>query len=103
MLGAIERPIDHEVPTSTNVGICSQLSAVATERLSMATLIMRGEFDEIAGMDDYLVYPARPSQFHKEFSAVQGISHALFQQKNLALDDHILRFFIERPEPVHVA
>jgi hypothetical protein len=50
--------------------------------------------------DDCLVLPARPFAFHTEFSVAQGVTHDLLQQKTLAPDDLIWRFFIERPEPV---
>jgi pimeloyl-ACP methyl ester carboxylesterase len=93
--------LDHEMPTGTYVDMCSKLPMVRPEALTMPTLIMRGEYDGIASMEDLLAFFAKLPHPHKEFSVMQGISHASFQQKNYELVYHILRAFFERPNPIY--
>ncbi len=46
--------LDDSVPTGTYVDMCSRLPLVDPEKLLVPTLIMRGEHDGIAGIDDLL-------------------------------------------------
>jgi len=65
------------------------------------TLVLRGEFDGIAGIDDLLAFYARLPHPDKQFSVMEGISHASFQQKNYRLAYHLLNNFFTQPEPVY--
>jgi hypothetical protein len=62
--------------------------------------IAAGDTEATASGEICFVSSAQRAAFHTKFSAVHGITHALLQQKTHAQDDPILRFFIERPEPV---
>jgi hypothetical protein len=62
---------------------------------------MRGEFDGIAGIDDLLAFYRDLPNTDKQFSVMQGISHASFQQKNYLMVYHILHGFFTQPEPVY--
>jgi len=64
-------------------------------------LIMRGEFDGIAGLDDLLAFYAKLKNPWKEFSIMPGIAHASFSQKNHLLVYHILYSFFSRPDPAY--
>ena len=48
----------------------------------MSTLIMRGEYDGIASVEDLLEFFRRLPCRGKQFTVMEGISHASFQQKN---------------------
>ena len=48
--------LDDSVPTGTYVDMCSKLPVVNPAQISVPTLIMRGEFDGIAGFDDLLAF-----------------------------------------------
>jgi alpha-beta hydrolase superfamily lysophospholipase len=69
----------------------------------MPTLILRGEFDGIAGMDDLLAFFRALPHPMKQFSVMQGISHASLQQKNYMMAYHLLQGFFEIPDPVYTA
>jgi pimeloyl-ACP methyl ester carboxylesterase len=93
--------LDSSLPTGTYVDMCSKLPLTTPEKLTVPTMIMRGEYDGIASMDDLIEYFKRlPSSF-KQFTVMQGISHASFQQKNYMMVYHILHAFFTQPEPVY--
>jgi pimeloyl-ACP methyl ester carboxylesterase len=95
--------LDDSVPTGTYVDMCSKLPLVDPARIRMPTLILRGEYDGIASVEDLLAFFARLPHPDKQFSAMQGISHASFQQKNYLNVYHLLHGFFSQPAPVYRA
>jgi pimeloyl-ACP methyl ester carboxylesterase len=93
--------LDDSVPTGTYVDMCSKLPVVNPENITAPTLIMRGQWDGIASMDDLLKFFARLPNPDKQFAVMAGISHASFQQKNYMLVYHILASFFAQPAPVY--
>ena len=93
--------LDDSVPTGTYVDMCSKLPLVHPARINVPTLIMRGEYDGIAGIEDLLAFYARLPHPDKQFSVMAGISHASFQQKNYLTVYHILHAFFTQPAPVY--
>ena len=93
--------LDDSVPTGTYVDMCSKLPVVDPEKIPVPTLIMRGEFDGIAGFDDLIAFFKRLPNPDKQFSVMAGISHASFQQINYLMVYHILHAFFSQPEPVY--
>ena len=95
--------LDDSVPTGTYVDMCSKLPVVDPARITSPTIIMRGEFDGIAGLDDLLEFFKRLPNADKQFSVMAGISHASFQQINYLTAYHILHSFFTQPEPIYRA
>jgi pimeloyl-ACP methyl ester carboxylesterase len=93
--------LDDSVPTGTYVDMCSRLPVNDPEKITVPTLIMRGEHDGIASMDDLLKFFAKLATTDKQFTVMPGISHASFQQKNYMMVYHILASFFEQPAPVY--
>lgn len=93
--------LDDSMPTGTYVDMCSRLPLNDPAKLTMPTLVMRGEYDGIAAMDDLLKFFALLPHPNKQFTVMQGISHASFQQKNYMMVYHILQSFFEQPAPVY--
>jgi pimeloyl-ACP methyl ester carboxylesterase len=94
--------LDDSVPTGTYVDMCSKLPLVDPEKIDAPTLILRGEWDGIAGFEDLLKFFAKLPHADKQFSVMQGISHASFQQKNYLTVYHLLHSFFTQPAPVYV-
>jgi pimeloyl-ACP methyl ester carboxylesterase len=93
--------LDSEMPTGTYVDMCSKLPVVDPARIAAATLIMRGEYDGIASLEDLLdFYVALPNP-DKAFVMMPGIAHASFQQKNYMFVYHTLLSFFSRPPLVY--
>jgi pimeloyl-ACP methyl ester carboxylesterase len=93
--------LDSSVPTGTYVDMCSKLPLVNPENIKAATLIMRGQWDGIAGFDDLIEFFKRLPNPDKHFAVMPGISHASFQQKNYMLVYHILLSFFAQPESIY--
>jgi pimeloyl-ACP methyl ester carboxylesterase len=93
--------LDDSVPTGTYVDMCANLPVVDPAKITMPTIVMRGQWDGIAGMDDLIEFFKRLPNPDKQFSVMAGISHASFQQKNYLMVYHILHAFFAQPEPVY--
>src|SRR5688500_10580445 len=93
--------LDDSVPTGTYVDMCANLPVVDPARITSPTLIMRGEYDGIAGFDDLLAFFKRLPNPDKQFTVMPGIAHASLQQKNYKIVQHILLGFFSQPEPVY--
>jgi len=93
--------LDDSVPTGTYVDMCSKLPIVDPVKISVPTIIMRGQWDGIAGVDDLLEFFKRLPNPDKQFIMMAGISHASFQQKNYLMVYHILHSFFTQPEPLY--
>ena len=93
--------LDDSVPTGTYVDMCSRLPLVDPAKIPVPILVMRGEYDGIAGFDDLVEFYKRLPNADKQFSVMAGISHASFQQKNYLTAYHILHAFFTQPEPVY--
>ncbi|HXU42777.1 MAG TPA: alpha/beta fold hydrolase, partial [Burkholderiales bacterium] len=74
--------LDDSVPTGTYVDMCSKLPLVDPAKINVPTIVMRGEHDGIASVDDLLKFFHRLPHPDKQFTVMAGISHASFQQKN---------------------
>jgi len=95
--------LDDSVPTGTYVDMCSKLPLVDPAKIVNPTIVMRGEYDGIAGFDDLVEFFKRLPNADKTFSVMAGISHASFQQKNYKMVYHILLSFFTQPEPLYRA
>jgi pimeloyl-ACP methyl ester carboxylesterase len=91
--------LDDSMPTGTYVDMCSKLPLLDPKKLTVPTIILRGEYDGIAGMDDLIDYFKLLPNMNKQFSVMRGISHASFQQKNYMMVYQILHSFFTMPEP----
>ena len=95
--------LDDSVPTGTYVDMCSKLPVCDPAKIQAATIIMRGQFDGIAGFDDLIEFFKRLPNPDKQFAVMSGISHASFQQINYMMVYHILHAFFTQPEPMYSA
>jgi pimeloyl-ACP methyl ester carboxylesterase len=93
--------LDHEIPTGTYVDMCAKLPVVDPAKITVPTLIMRGQWDGIASFDDLADFFRRLPNPDKQFAVMPGIAHASFQQKNYRIVYHILWSFFTQPAPVY--
>ena len=94
--------LDDSVPTGTYVDMCSKLPLVDPDKITAPTIVMRGQWDGIAGIDDLLEFFRRLPNPDKQFTVMAGISHASFQQKNYMMVYTILLDWFARPRPVYL-
>lgn len=93
--------LDDSVPTGTYVDMCSRLPVVNPEKITVPTIVMRGQWDGIASFDDLIEFFKKLPNPDKQFAVMPGISHASFQQKNYMLVYHILLAFFSQPAPLY--
>jgi pimeloyl-ACP methyl ester carboxylesterase len=95
--------LDSSMPNGTYIDMCSRLPVVDPLKITVPTLVMRGQFDGIAGIGDLLKFFDQLPNPDKQFSVMSGISHASFQQKNYKLAYHVLHGFFTHPPLVFTA
>jgi len=93
--------LDDSMPNGTYIDMCSKLPVVDPARITMPTLVMRGQYDGIAAFDDLLAFFRRLPDPDKQFTVMAGISHASFQQKNYRMVYDILHAWFTRVAPVY--
>jgi pimeloyl-ACP methyl ester carboxylesterase len=93
--------LDDSIPNGTYVDMCANLPVCDPTKIKAATIIMRGQWDGIASIDDLLAFFKLLPNPDKQFAVMPGVSHASFQGKNYELCLHILASFFSQPEPVY--
>jgi pimeloyl-ACP methyl ester carboxylesterase len=93
--------VDDSVPTGTYVDMCARLPVIDPLKITVPTIIMRGQYDGIASIEDLIAFFEKLPNPDKQFAVMPGIAHASFQQKNYALVYHLLLSFFSQPEPVY--
>jgi len=95
--------LDDSMPNGTYIDMCSKLPVVDPAKILVPTIVLRGQYDGIAGFDDLIRFFALLPGTDKQFNVMRGISHASFQQKNYRVVYHILQAFFSQPDPVYRA
>jgi alpha-beta hydrolase superfamily lysophospholipase len=93
--------LDDSVPTGTYVDMCAKLPVVDPARITVPTIVMRGQYDGIAGFADLLEFFTCLPNPDKQFAVMAGIAHASFQQTNFRIAYHILHSFFSQPAPIY--
>ena len=94
--------LDTSVPTGTYIDMSANLPVVDPEKISVPTLIMRGQWDGIASFQDLANFFARLPNSDKQFIVMPGIAHTSTRSKNWALVYHLLDAYFSQPAPVYV-
>jgi hypothetical protein len=64
-------------------------------------LILRGQYEGLAAMENLIVFLERLPHADKRFNVVNGISHASFQQNNYKIAYQILHAYFTQPAPAY--
>src|SRR3989449_7748201 len=70
--------LDDSVPTGTYVDMCSKLPLVDPAKVTAPTIVMRGQWDGIAAIDDLLELFRRLPDPANQVTGVAGLYHASF-------------------------
>ena len=93
--------LDDSIPNGTYIDMCNHLPVVDPTKIVVPTIVMRGEYDGIAGFEDLLKFFEKLPNPDKQFAVMPGIAHASFQQKNYMIAYHILLSFFTQPAPIY--
>jgi pimeloyl-ACP methyl ester carboxylesterase len=94
--------LDSSVPTGTYVDMSANLPVIDPEKITVPTLIMRGQWDGIASFQDLANFFARLPNPDKQFVVMPGIAHTSTRSKNWALVYHLLDGYFSQPAPAYV-
>lgn len=93
--------LDTSVPTGTYLDMSANLPVVDPDKITVPTLLMRGQWDGIAGLQDLVNFYLKLPNPDKQFTVMPGIAHSSLRSKNWALVFHILDSFFSQPAPVY--
>src|SRR5216110_617478 len=93
--------LDTSVPTGTYIDMSANLTVLDPERITVPTLIMRGQWDGIASFQDLSNFFAKLPNPDKQFAVMPGIAHTSTRSKNWALVYHLLDSYFSQPAPVY--
>src|SRR5262247_354649 len=93
--------LDDSIPNGTYVDMCANLPVCDPEKITVPTLIMRGEYDGIASFSDLAKFFEKLPNPDKQFVVMPGIAHASFHQKNYEICYHVLASFFAQPTPIY--
>jgi pimeloyl-ACP methyl ester carboxylesterase len=93
--------LDDTIPNGTYIDMCENLPVNDPAKITVPTIIMRGQYDGIAGFADIIEFFTRLPNADKECAVMPDIAHGSFTQMNYMRAYHILLSFFTRPESVH--
>src|SRR3546814_5980155 len=73
--------LDDSMPNGTYIDMCSRLPLVDPEKIAVPTIVLRGEYDGIAGFEDLTRFFEKLPNADKQLSVMAGISHASFRSE----------------------
>ena len=93
--------LDDSIPNGTYIDMCENLPVNDPAKITVPTIIMRGQYDGIAAFADIVAFFTLLPNADKELAVMPDIAHGSFTQMNYMRAYHILLSFFTRPEPVH--
>jgi pimeloyl-ACP methyl ester carboxylesterase len=93
--------LDSSVPTGTYLDMSANLPICTPEKLKVPMLIMRGEYDGIASIEDLMKYFLKVPHPDKSFVIMPGIAHTSLRSKNWEIAFHALETFFAQPAQVY--
>ena len=93
--------IQTEVPTGTYLDMSANLPVLDPAKITVPTLIMRGQYDGIASFRDLSNFFEKLPNSDKQFIVMPGIAHTSTRSKNYALVYHLLDAYFSQPAPVY--
>jgi hypothetical protein len=93
--------LDDSMPKGTYIDMSSKLPVCDPTKINVPTVILRGEYDGIASMDDLLGFFQRLPHPDKQFVVMQGIAHSSTRSKNYRTVYHLIERSLSQPEPVY--
>lgn len=89
-----------QVPTGTYLDMTSNLPLVDPKKVASPVLLIRGEFDGIATVDDLQDFFKQLPSGDRQFVILPGMAHSVVQGLNRQLFWHAMRSFLTMPKIV---
>lgn len=88
-----------QVPTGTYLDMTAHLPVVDPAKVSSPVLLIRGEYDGIATVEDLLEFYRQLPSGDRQFVILPGMAHSVVSGLNRELFWHALRAFLTMPAP----
>lgn len=88
-----------QVPTGTYLDMTAHLPLVDPAKVSSPVLLIRGEYDGIATVEDLLDFYRQLPSGDRQFVILPGMAHSVVSGLNRELFWHVLRAFLTIPAP----
>jgi pimeloyl-ACP methyl ester carboxylesterase len=99
-LADAELKFGDQVPTGTYLDMTANLPVVDPEKVTAPVLLLRGEYDGIATVDDIFAFYRRLPNGDRQFAILPGTAHSVVLGINRQLFWHAMRAFLTMPAPV---
>jgi pimeloyl-ACP methyl ester carboxylesterase len=99
-LAEAELKYGDQVPTGTYLDMTANLPLVDPKKVTSPVLLIRGEYDGIATVDDLQDFFKQLPSGDRQFVILPGMAHSVVQGTNRQLFWHAMRAFLEMPKIV---
>jgi alpha-beta hydrolase superfamily lysophospholipase len=89
--------LDSSMPTGTYVDMSANLPVLDPTKIPVPTLVMRGQWDGIATLEDVTAFFLRLPHPDKQLTVMQGIAHSSMRSQNWRMVYHLLDAYFSRP------
>jgi alpha-beta hydrolase superfamily lysophospholipase len=89
--------LDNSMPTGTYVDMSANLPVVDPAKITVPTLVMRGQWDGIATTEDVTAFFLKLPHPDKQLTVMQGIAHSSMRSQNWRMVFHLLDAWFSRP------
>ena len=96
-IGKAELQYGQEVPTGTYLDMVANLPIVEPAKLTVPVLMLRGEYDGIATMEDLVAFYQKLPNGDRAFAVLPGMAHSVVWCINRQLFWHAMHGFLAQP------
>jgi len=100
VLADAEMQFGDQIPTGTYLDMTANLPVVHPEKVLSPVLLLRGEYDGIAAVDDLEAFFNRLPNGDRQFVILPGTAHSVVLATNRQLFWHVTRAFLTMPTPI---
>jgi pimeloyl-ACP methyl ester carboxylesterase len=101
-IARVELPFGDSVPTGSYLDMTAHLPLVDPAKLFAPVLLIRGEYDGIATVEDLVDFYEKLPNGDRQLVIIPGAAHAVSMGLNRALMWHVVRSFLTMPEASRV-
>lgn len=101
-VAAMELPYGPNVPTGTYLDMTAHLPLVEPAKVLAPTLLLRGQYDGIATVEDLLDFFGKLPNADRQFTIIPNAAHAVGTSYNRALLWHVTLSFLTMPPTLPV-
>jgi pimeloyl-ACP methyl ester carboxylesterase len=94
--------LDDSMPTGTYVDMSANLPVIDPKKITVPTVILRGQWDGIASFEDLTRFFSLLPNADKQFLVMPGIAHSSLRSKNWRMVFDMLDSYYARSAPVYV-